>query len=356
MTEQDEGVRALLDRVLTLFTDTGIAWALLRGRSELGTGRDVDLLVRDAHLRAAEEIVFGLGGAPLPQRRYPWHHMYVVDIPGPGPNLKLDIVTQLVYSRELMIASGLERGCLERRVSDGEGVLVWLSPTDTFWTILLHCALDKRWVAPDRADELSACVGALVRPSPAESFFASLCPPNWSPDRAVDAVVHRDWPSLGRLGSEVLHRLSAEGSPSRSPEPPSMRRSRRTLFDRVARRASDAATGAAYRQVWRALGLGLAPPFLDVVEEAHVNATMTALHRAPGRCDVELEIEPADLPRLLQLMEGRYRDFGGAWRRLGRRGLENVRLVPPRHIPAGHIGGAERSMLIPGRRHCRLAL
>ena len=277
MTAHEGEVRPLLDQVLRLFTETGIAWALLRGRSELGTGRDVDLLVEDAHLQAAEEIVFGLGGAPLPQRRYPWHHMFVVDIPGPGPNLKLDLVTRLIYSRELRIPSGLEHGCLERRVGDRDGDLVWLSPTDTFWTILLHCVLDKRHVKDDRADELLSRVDDLTRPSPGEEFFASLCPPDWSAQRAVDCVVRRDWSPLGRLGSQILSLPPAEsstpGTPPR-PGPTAPPQASRRLVDKVVRRASNVATGAAYRKAWRAAGLGVVPEVFDLVEEALVDATV----------------------------------------------------------------------------------
>jgi hypothetical protein len=359
LTAHDDGVARLLDRVFTTFTDSGVAWALLRGRSELHTGRDTDLLVSAAHLPVAQEAIFQLGGAPLPQRRYPWHHMYVIDIPGSGPNLKLDIVTQLVYDRELQIASGLEQGCLERRVSDG--ALFLLSPTDAFWTILLHCLLDKQRVKPDRADELLARVADLDRPSPGEEFFAGLCPAGWSPDRALDCVVGGDWTALGHLGSQVLAERRAEVSVGHSPEGPGPgpARRKRTLVDKIVRRASDAATGAAYRKVWRAAGLGATPHVVDLVEETGVDVTVTELRRRPGRCDVSLVVDDAHLPRLMPVMARAYRSQNGTWRRLSRVGLESVRLVPASEAPGTRSPDdrpGDATMSFPGRRHGRLAL
>lgn len=357
---QDGGVSTLLDRVLTIFTGSGVEWALLRGRSELATGRDVDLLVESAHLPVAEEVIFELGGVPLPQRRYPWHRMYVLDIPGPGPNLKLDLVDHLIYSRELQIASDLERGCLERRVRDG--TLFLLSPTDAFWTILLHCVLDKRHVKEDRAEELMSRVDDLDRPSPGEEFFASLCPPGWSSERAVDCVVRRDWQPLGLLGSRILSLRLAETStpPTRdTADPIAPHQAKRRLIDKVVRRASSAATGAGYRKVWRALGLGVVPDVFDLVEEALVDATVIELRRRPGRCDVVLVVEDHQLPRLLPVMRGHYRSLAGAWRRLGAVGLENVRIVPASELSlAERPDGEPRepSLPLPGRSHCRLAL
>ena len=360
LTAQSGEVSTLLNRVFTSFADSGVAWALLRGRSELATGRDVDLLVAAAHLPIAEEVIFGLGGAPLPQRRYPWHHMYIIDIPGRGPNLKLDIVTQVIYSRELLIASELERGCLERRIID-DG-LYCLSATDTFWTILLHCVLDKRHVKQDRADELVSRVGDLERPSPGEDFFASLCPADWSPERAVDCVVRHDWQPLGDLGSQILApRLAAISSPpaSDAPHPTSASRKPRRLVDRVARRASDAATGAMFRKAWRGLGLGVVPHVFDIVEESRVDATVVELRRRPRRCDVVLVVENDQLPALLPVLLRDYRHVGGVWRRFASGALESVEIVAASELSLGAGPSSdprEPFLLLPGRTHCRMAL
>jgi hypothetical protein len=355
MRHGDE-IRTLLDRVLVTLTDSGVTWALLRGRAELHTGRDVDLLVATDHLRVAAEIVLELGGVPLPQRRYPWHYMYVLDVPGTKATLKLDFVDHLIYSRELRIASDLERGCLERRVADAP--LVLLSPTDAFWTILLHCVLDKRRVKQQRGDELLSAIDDLIRPSPGEQFFASLCPPDWSPARAIDCVVRRDWDPLGRLGSEILSRRTSETSTVRTLDAAdptaSSAKARRSLTDKVVRRSSNLATGAVYRKAWRALGLSVVPRVLDLVETAAVDATIVKLERRLGRCDVELVLDDVQLQRLLLLMSGQYRPFAGAWHRLDAHGLQSVRLVPVSKRPLAEP--IESSLPLPGRSHCRMAL
>jgi hypothetical protein len=362
VTAKDAEIGTLLDRVLTTFTGTGMAWALLRGRADLAVpGGDVDLLVAAAHQPVAEEVVFELGGVPRPEPRYPWHRMYVFDVPGPAAGLKLDIVNHLVYNRELQIASGLEEGCLQRRVQDGP--LFLLSPTDTFWTILLHCVLDKQWVKEGRADELSAVVDHLDRPSPGEEFFGSLCPSDWSPERAVDCVVRRDWQSLSRLGSQIVSVRRAQMSTPATRDrvgPAAFREAQRKLVGKaVTRTARTTATGAAYFKAWRALGLVAVPDVIDVVEEARVDATVIGLTRRPGRCDVVLMVDDGQLARLLPTLATRYRPVAGAWRRLRAGGLESVRLVPASERPAERPDSAdqtETSLLLPGREYCRLAL
>jgi hypothetical protein len=353
-------IRSLLERVLTALTDSGVAWALLRGRSELATGRDVDLLVGSAYMSVAEEVVFEFGGVPLPQRRYPWHKMFVFDVPGEaGAYLKLDIVNRLVYSRELQIASRLEEGCLERRHRDG--TLFLLSPTDAFWTILLHCLLDKRHVKPARAEELLSAARNLDRPSVGEAFFAGLCPPDWSPDRVVASVASREWQQLGQLGSEILSlRHAGAPSPEVRPAPAafSTRPARRSLADKAMRRFSSAATGAVYRKLWRALRLGAVPRVVDLVDEAMVEATVIKLRRRPGRCDVLLSVPGDQLRRLLPEIERHYRPIRGVWRRVTDVGLESVRLVlVSDHRPPERSDEArEQWLYFPGRTHCRLAL
>ena len=189
----------------------GVRWALLRGRSTLGEpGGDVDLLVAAEDLDSFEDVVFELGAFVLPRMRVPtswsravlrhsWHRFYVVSTPSSGVSLKLDVVTQLVYNKQKKLVSELEDGCLARRVEDG-GVHV-LDPTDHFWTVLLHCLLDKRHVAPHRAAELESVVTQVVRPSAGEEFFDSLCPPGYSADEAVAQVLDRDWEALTRGGT-----------------------------------------------------------------------------------------------------------------------------------------------------------
>jgi hypothetical protein len=360
VTAQGSEILSFLDRVLTTFTSSGVTWALLRGRAELATGRDVDLLVAADHQPVAEEIILELGGVPLPQRRYPWHRMYVFDVPAAGASLKLDIVNELIYSRELQIASGLERGCLERRVRDGS--LFLLSPTDAFWTILLHCLLDKRQVKGRRADELTSRVDDLDRPSPGEQFFASLCPAGWSPDRAVDHVVRQDWEPLGGLGSQILSLRGADSTTrpgSGNGDRFAPQNARRSPADKAVRRASDALTGAMYRKVWRALGFGFVPDVFDVVEKARVDATVIGLRRRLGRCDVVLVVDDPQLDRLLPVMRRHYRAWSGSWRRTRVVGLETVRIVPRSKLSWDEEqvrGAGDASLALPGWSHCRLGL
>ncbi len=208
------GAGDLLDAALTGLDRVGVRWALLRGRADLGSpGGDVDLLVSAADLDSFDDVVLELGAFRLPRLRtpgswsravlrHPWHRFYVLTDPSSGASVKLDVVTQLVYGRQARLESGLEGGCLERRVVD-DGVQV-LDPTDMFWTVLLHCLLDKQKVTPHRAAELGSVVDRLRRPSAGEDFVATLLPPGRSVDEVVAWVRAGRWRELADLGRSVL--------------------------------------------------------------------------------------------------------------------------------------------------------
>lgn len=205
-----------LQRLAEAWDAAGVRWALLRGRATLGQpGRDVDLLVHCDDLPAFATTVRSHGGVGYPRWAHPWARRFHL------AGVELDVKTELRYRRRNPVATQLADGCLDRRVKTG---WLWeLSPTDTFWTVLLHCLLDKQTFTERRAAELEASVPLLVRPSAAEAATAKLLPAGWSPDRVVDLVEVRKWSELGMLAREL--------SPGPT-EPPLWRRA--TEFSRAA--------------------------------------------------------------------------------------------------------------------------
>ena len=370
----------LLHSVFRRLDDAGVRWALLRGRSTLGMpGGDVDLLVSADDLDSFEDVVFELGAFVLPRvrvpgswsravLRHPWHRFYILSDPSSGASVKLDVVSRLVYNKRLQLESGLERGCLERRVEDG-GVRV-LDPTDAFWTVLMHCLLDKRKVSPHRAAELESACTSVRRPSPGEELFESLCPPGCSADQALAAVLDRDWQALADLGDRVVRSaggstpgaadagVSGTATPKPRADGPSTS-ARGTGVTPGLDRAVRAVAVSAYPVVWRRSGLGVVPRILDVLEEASVDATVLRLRRRPAVCDVLVLMSQEQQASVRALLRARhYVPAAGRWHRLTGVGLETVRVVTPDDLGLS-AGSLERireaSVPMAGRTHCRRA-
>lgn len=230
---------ATVVEALAALDEAGIRWVLLRGAQGLGEeGRDVDLLVDADDLVSLEKTLYGLGAVALPRRMHPWHRFYVLGGMRPGRGVKLDVVTELIYCRSAPIRSGLEAVCLDRRRSR-DGIYV-LDPTDMFWTVLLHCVLDKQHISERRRAELVAVVDEVSRPCQGEQLFERLCPPGWSAARALESVRSEDWEALARLGQQL-------GQPA----PAAAHRRREWRVGRPARGAR-AAAGSIYPALWRA--------------------------------------------------------------------------------------------------------
>ena len=351
MTRQAPGTVRLLDRVFSGLEDAEVRWALLRGRAGLGVaGRDVDLLVAADDVGAMEDLVFGLGGLALPKSLHPWHRFYVLEDPDTRDGVTLDVVTELIYNRRIHIASSLETACLDRRAKDG--ALYVLDPTDLFWTVMLHCVLDKEAVAERRRTELESVVQVVSRPSPGETFFASLCPPDWSADRALASVALGDWDALTGLGKQIATRIRPPAETAGGGTP---------LGSLVAtpRRMVRTGARAIYPMVWRRAGLGVTPHILEVLDDVPVDATVVSLRRRPGICDVVLLVPDDERDRLNgRLREDHYRRVAGLWTRARQVGLERVQVLSPSELALPIPAWLEMRSLsspMPGRTRCRRA-
>lgn len=203
----------LIDAVFAALDGRGVRWSLLRGFADLeNLSRDLDLLVAAEDLPAFEEVVVALGGVRLPRWLQGWHRFYWFRPPALSrPGLTLDVVTALTYGRGGRLPTDLAPGCLERRVQ--RGGRYQLSPTDTFWTVLLHCLLDKGEVKQRRALELTDALPTLVRPSDGEAVVGQVCPDGWSPDRLVACVRDGDWASLNRLARSLASDVEEADNP-----------------------------------------------------------------------------------------------------------------------------------------------
>lgn len=330
----------MLQRLMVVCNDSGVRWALLRGRANLGVGHDEDLLVAREHQPAFEELVREAGGVVSPGRLHVSHRSYRIGRPL-SDALVLDVVTGLKYNRRLQIPSGLEAGCLDRRVKDG-----WLyefEPTDQFWTVLLHCILDKRSVTERRARELTEALPQLTRPSEGETFTAQLLPPDWCPQRLVDCVERGEWMSLQSLADEL--------TPAPKPSP---------LVRRHPVIGLDAFAGRLHAHLWVASGLGATARAADVLESARLRTAVIAVRRRPGVLSLTLAVSEADRQAVETVLRGDgYRHGAAAWTRLARAGLERVELVSPAQStmsPRELEAVMTASLPLAGRQHYRWAV
>jgi thymidylate kinase len=183
----------------------GVEWCVLRGELELAHPRgDVDLLVSPSDREDALAALRGSGFVRLPAYGRGSHSFLRAYHCPTDRWIELDIVTELAYGPAFSLATGAEDACLRRR--HRAGVVAVLAPDDGFWTLLLHCVLDKRAVEAHHAERLEALAELAVPDGPLASFAAARSPGGWSPCRILRAARSRDWQPLLDLYPHLLRR------------------------------------------------------------------------------------------------------------------------------------------------------
>lgn len=161
-------VQAAVARAFAALDAARARWCLLRGEAELASpGADIDLLAAAADLARLESALAPLGFRRVRTHGRGTHSFFVAFDELDGRWIKLDVVTELAYGRfqELRLAGA--PGCLAR--SRRLRGLTVLAADDAFWTLLLHCLLDRtafgdaeRRTLLELASSASAC-GPLAR-------------------------------------------------------------------------------------------------------------------------------------------------------------------------------------------------
>jgi hypothetical protein len=180
-----------------------VRWCLLRGEAQLRspTG-DVDLLVAEGDAWYLRALLIELGYVPLPHKKaHGTHTFYFKYDRTTRAWLKLDIVRELAYGPGFKLKTQLQDGCLARRQRRGE--IYVLSDDDAYWTVLLHCLVDKRSVTDRRAAELLSHARDAVSGSELGRFVERLTPDDWDADRIIELARAEDWPTLLRLGDSI---------------------------------------------------------------------------------------------------------------------------------------------------------
>jgi thymidylate kinase/O-antigen/teichoic acid export membrane protein len=187
--------------------EAGIRWCLLRGGPEdLAQGaRDVDLLVAEADWPRLDGLFAGLGLLRVPGYGRGHTGFFVGRDADAGSWVRLDVTVDLAYGRFSQFETKTAAGCLAR-VRHDDAIPV-LGPDDAFWALVLHCVLEKGYVADRHGARLQALVDQARDVGPLGAFIASLLPADWDPPRIRAVVRAGDWADVVALQTGILLRL-----------------------------------------------------------------------------------------------------------------------------------------------------
>ena len=186
----------VLKSVSRAFNEAGISWCLLRVPANLDKpdGGDVDLLVGARDIEAVRKTLRRLG---FLARGRGSHALFVTYHTPTDCWLWLDVATELSFGSAYALRTHCEAGLLSRRQRDGEVFMP--SADDAFWSLVLHCLLDKKNIALRHRARLEELVGLALTNGPLARVVGAVSPDGWSPERIVETVSRRDWMTLERL-------------------------------------------------------------------------------------------------------------------------------------------------------------
>jgi thymidylate kinase len=175
-----------------------IRWALLRmpGHPEAPTG-DVDLLVHPEDAAAVATVLQPLGFAPLPGRVAAPELAFVCFDRDSATWLVLDIITEMSFGPDLRFrVTGAAEVLGRSRAVAGARVL---EPDDQFWTLLLHCLLEKDFVTDRHRATLQYLAGYADPEGALGAAVARSCPPGLEPRLIISAVAAGQWEELAEI-------------------------------------------------------------------------------------------------------------------------------------------------------------
>ena len=198
-------VHPVAQAVFAELEQAGVRWCLLRGEGQLeDPPHDVDLLVARADLDAMANAVRPLGFLPVPTWARGSHQFFVTYLESFDQWFVLDVVTELAYGPGYAMKTEAAAGCLSRR--EQRESLVLLSGDDAFWTLLLHCLLDRGDFPAHQRERLRALAKAARAESALACFASAACPNGWDAARILTAVDDDDWRALSLLAPQMVAR------------------------------------------------------------------------------------------------------------------------------------------------------
>jgi thymidylate kinase len=180
-----------------------VDWCILRGEAELDAPvGDVDLLVSARDMGRVTHALAASGYVLLPAWGHGSHRFFVTYDQDSDTWIKLDLVTELAFGPWQSLRTRAAAACLVRRRRTGPVDV--LDSDDAFWSLLLHCLLDRGTVPPRHARRLVELASAATGDSPMALEVLPCFPAGWDPARVVEHVRREDWVTLAGLG-RALH-------------------------------------------------------------------------------------------------------------------------------------------------------
>ena len=170
----------LLLRTFKAIEQEDIPYCVLRdGESmqEFARGGEIDLLVPETHFKQLPILLSRLGYTKLSAWGHTPHHFFITYHKASDSWIKLDVVTRVTYGNPIhTLHTSLADNCIQHRRRLG---LVFVpSAEDEFMTLLLHCVLDKGYVARHRGTRLKE----LSHQVDDDAYISQLLRQYWDPD------------------------------------------------------------------------------------------------------------------------------------------------------------------------------
>jgi hypothetical protein len=182
-----------------------IRWSLLRGEHRLESPpHDVDLLIAADDLDKASDILAHLGFARFPTWARGTHQFFIAYNKDEDQWLRFDVVTELAYGPHYSVRTDAAPSCLARTVLVG-GLRV-LCADDAFWTLLLHCVLDRGEVPAHQQERLATLAAAARLDGPLPGVVTAAAPNGCSAPAAVELVRAREWQRLLTMRRPLIRR------------------------------------------------------------------------------------------------------------------------------------------------------
>lgn len=197
----------LLGACLDALDQAGIQWCLLRGSpDDLAQGaRDVDLLVAAPDRHRLDELFAGLGLLQVVGYGRGLTGFFVGRDVESASWVRIDVAVDLAYGRFFELETGTGADCLARL--ERHDKVPALTPDDAFWSLILHCIMEKGFVADRHANLLRRLVDQARDDGPLGTLVASVLPPGWDPARVRVVVRAGAWDQLADLESSIRIRL-----------------------------------------------------------------------------------------------------------------------------------------------------
>jgi hypothetical protein len=195
-------IHPAIHRAFGALERSGARWALLRGESELAsTSGDVDLLVARSDLPRVRDALAPLGYASLRAFGHGPHRFFVTYDEESDSWIKLDAVTELAYGRWHELETGAAADCLSRRRY--VGLLALLARDDAFWTLLLHCMLDRGSFSVAQRERLLELADEASSAGPFAGAVEPVLPSRWRAEDLLGRVRAGDWTTLAGVAPEL---------------------------------------------------------------------------------------------------------------------------------------------------------